>query len=169
MMPRMTVASGDLDIVSHGAAQTGRLGARLGALCTGGEVFLLDGELGAGKTVLAKGIAEGLGVDGPVTSPTFALIHEYAGRLPMAHVDLYRLDGEAAAISTGVEDYLRTDGVTVVEWSTRAPDLFGPDWVRVSLSHVSETKRGVRVSSMGRRSRALVARFSREAFGIASE
>jgi tRNA threonylcarbamoyladenosine biosynthesis protein TsaE len=165
-MPLITASSGDIDIVSHSAVQTQRLGARLGALCVGGEVILLEGELGTGKTVLAKGVAEGLGVTDHVTSPTFAIIHEYFGRLPLAHVDLYRLEGSDEVYGTGLEDYLRTGGVTVVEWASRARDVFGVDHVLVNLRHLSETKRGVRVSPHGSASRDLVARFRHEAFGI---
>jgi tRNA threonylcarbamoyladenosine biosynthesis protein TsaE len=165
-MPLVTATSGDIDVVSHSAAQTQRLGARLGALCAPGAAILLDGDLGTGKTVFAKGIAEGLGVTDHVSSPTFAIIHQYNGRLPLAHVDLYRLEGNAAAISTGLEDYLRADGVTVVEWPSRAPDVFGNDYVVVSFRHLSETKRGVRISPHGSSARELVAQFRREAFGV---
>ena len=165
-MPLVTTLSGDIDIVSHSAAQTQRLGARLGALCAGGDVILLEGDLGAGKTVFAKGVAEGLGVDDHVTSPTFAIIHEHVGRLPLAHVDLYRLDGSDAALGAGLEEYIRGDGVTVVEWASRAGKVFGDDYVAVSLRHLSETKRGVRVSPHGPSARELVTRFRHEAFGI---
>jgi tRNA threonylcarbamoyladenosine biosynthesis protein TsaE len=164
-MPIVTAMSGDIDIVSHSATQTQRLGARLGALCTGGEIILLGGDLGAGKTVFAKGIAEGLGVSERVTSPTFAIIREYLGRLPLAHVDLYRLDGSEAAVNTGLEDYLRADGVTVVEWASRAEGLFGDDHVRVCLRYLSETKRSVRFSPSGQSSRELVGRLRHVAFG----
>lgn len=165
-MPLVTTMSGDIDIVSHSAVQTQRLGARLGALCEAGDIILLEGELGAGKTVFAKGIAEGIGVTDPVTSPTFAIIHEYVGRLPLTHVDLYRLESIQAVIGVGLEDYLRSGSVTVVEWASKAPGLFGDDYVRVSLSHLSETKRGVRMSPFGPSSRKLVAGFRLDAFGV---
>lgn len=164
-MPPLGARSGDLDIVSHSAAQTQRIGMRLGALCEGGEVFLLEGDLGAGKTVVAKGIAEGLGVAASVTSPTFSIIHEYAGRYRVAHVDLYRLDGADTVIGTGIEDYLQGDGVTIVEWPSRAPGIFDGDRVVLTLRHVAETKRGICLSPHGPRSRELVARFAREAYG----
>src|SRR5277367_5108223 len=76
----------------------------------GGEIFALHGVLGAGKTQLAKGMARGLGYDGPVTSPTFTIVHEYiGGRLPMYHLDLYRMSGEREAIDIGLEEYLPSD------------------------------------------------------------
>lgn len=158
--------SRDIDIVSHSATQTQRLGSRLGALCVGGETILLEGDLGAGKTVFVQGIAEGLGVSDHVTSPTFAIIHEYVGRLPLAHVDLYRLEGSDAAYGTGLEDYLRSDGVTVVEWASRAGSVFGAKYVLVNFRHLSETKRGLRISSNGQHSGDLIDRFRREAFGV---
>jgi tRNA threonylcarbamoyladenosine biosynthesis protein TsaE len=84
---------------------------------TGGEVFALYGVLGAGKTQLVKGLARGLGYRGDVTSPTFTLVHEYVGgRLPLYHIDLYRIADESAALQTGVEEYLPSNGVTVIEW-----------------------------------------------------
>jgi tRNA threonylcarbamoyladenosine biosynthesis protein TsaE len=165
-MPPVTSTSGDIDIVSHSATQTHRLGLRLGALCIGSETILLEGDLGAGKTVFAKGVAEGLGVEDKVTSPTFAIIHEYVGRLRLAHVDLYRLEGSGAAVGAGLEDYLRSDGVTVVEWASRAAGMFGTDYVVVTFRHLSETKRGVRVSPFGPCARLLVAQFRQEAFGV---
>ncbi len=165
-MPLAPSTPSDIDIVSHSATQTHRLGRRLGALCIGGETILLEGDLGAGKTVFAKGIAEGLGIGDVVTSPTFALIHEHVGRLPLAHVDLYRLEGGNAAIGAGLEDYLRSDGVTVVEWASRAGGMFGTDYVVVTFRHISETKRGVHFSPLGRGARMLVAQFRQEAFGV---
>ncbi len=93
----------------------------------GGEVFALYGVLGAGKTQLAKGIARGLGYTGDVTSPTFTLIHEYrGGRLPIYHLDLYRIADEPSAIAIGVEDYLPGDGVTIIEWPERIEALLPP-------------------------------------------
>ena len=86
----------------------------------GGEVFALHGVLGAGKTQIVKGLARGLGYTGDVTSPTFTIVHEYrGGRLPVYHLDLYRLKGEADAIEIGLDEYLPSDGVTVIEWPDR--------------------------------------------------
>ena len=120
-MPLVTTLSGDIDIVSHSAAQTQRLGARLGALCTGGDVILLEGDLGAGKTQLVKGLARGLGITGRIASPTFALVNEHtSGRVPLFHLDLYRLDTRAQIAGAGLDEYFFTPrGVTVVEWAER--------------------------------------------------
>jgi tRNA threonylcarbamoyladenosine biosynthesis protein TsaE len=109
-------------LTTHAAAETVALGERLGALATAGDLICLWGDLGAGKTQLAKGIALGLGIGDTVNSPTFVLMSEYAGRLPLFHVDLYRLADAADALAGGVVDERQADGVTVVEW----PDRMGP-------------------------------------------
>src|SRR5258708_4848997 len=83
----------------------------------GGEILALHGVLGAGKTQLVKGLARGLEYSGPVTSPTFTIVHEYrGGRLPIYHLDLYRLQDEEEAIRLGIEEYLPCEGVTIIEW-----------------------------------------------------
>lgn len=155
-----------IDFISHGAAQTQRLGARLGELLEPGDVLLLEGDLGAGKTVLAQGVAQGLAIDDPVTSPTFTLIHEYEGRLPLYHVDLYRLGGATDAAGIGIEEYLYGDGVTVIEWPDRAGALLPREHLVISLRPIAETKRAVRLTPHGARYDALVDRFKREAFGL---
>lgn len=160
------LSRGTLDFISHGAAQTHRLGLRLGELLAARDVVLLEGGLGAGKTVLAQGIAQGLGIDDPVTSPTFTLIHEYAGRLPLYHVDLYRLAGDADAAGIGLEEYVYGDGVTVIEWPDRATKLLPADHLTISLRPISETKRAVRLIPEGERYRQLVGRFKRGVFGL---
>jgi tRNA threonylcarbamoyladenosine biosynthesis protein TsaE len=109
-------------VESRSAADTIALGARLGRVAAAGDLICLWGELGAGKTQVAKGIARGLGIDATVNSPTFILMAEYAGRLPLFHVDLYRLADAAEALAGGVIDERQADGVTVVEW----PERIGP-------------------------------------------
>jgi tRNA threonylcarbamoyladenosine biosynthesis protein TsaE len=101
------------------AAETVAVGERLGRVAERGDLLCLWGDLGAGKTQLAKGIARGLDVDSTVNSPTFILMNEYAGRLPLFHVDLYRLADAADALAGGVIDDRQIDGVTVVEWPDR--------------------------------------------------
>ncbi len=109
-------------VTTHSPAQTRLLGARLGAACTGGEVVLLSGELGAGKTCLSKGIAEGLGLDvAEITSPTFTLLQIHHGRLPLYHIDLYRIDRPDEIAHLDLFDEVDGPGVTLIEW----PDLGG--------------------------------------------
>jgi tRNA threonylcarbamoyladenosine biosynthesis protein TsaE len=112
---------------------------------TGGEIFALHGVLGAGKTQLVKGLARGLGFEGDVTSPTFTIIHEYlGGRLPIYHIDLYRIRSEKEAVDLGLEEYLPGDGVTVIEWPDRIPTLLPPQARHWELQVVSLTERVIR-------------------------
>lgn len=104
---------------SPSPAATRALGARLGAAAEPGDVIALVGPLGAGKTELARGIARGLDVAEPIASPTFILIAEHAGRVPLFHVDCYRLDGAEDALAAGILDDRSAEGVTVIEWAER--------------------------------------------------
>ncbi len=99
-------------------------GERWASDLKGGEIFALSGVLGAGKTQLVKGLARGLGYRGDVTSPTFTLVNEYVGgRLPIVHIDLYRINSEAEAVAFGIEDYLPSPGLTVIEWPEKIMSL----------------------------------------------
>jgi tRNA threonylcarbamoyladenosine biosynthesis protein TsaE len=119
--------------------ETRDLGRRLGRVLEAGDVIALEGDLGAGKTELVKGIAEALGVTSGVHSPTFVLHHRYQGRLPIEHYDLYRLEG-MAWVDTGLDEPA-PDAVTVIEWPERADVL--DDWatVRIRLNSTAETRR----------------------------
>jgi tRNA threonylcarbamoyladenosine biosynthesis protein TsaE len=111
----------------------------------GGEIFALSGVLGAGKTQLVKGLARGLGFPGQVTSPTFTLVNEYiGGRLPLYHIDLYRVDSEQEAAAFGIEEYLPGPGVTVVEWPERIASLLPLQTQRWELEVASLTERIIR-------------------------
>jgi tRNA threonylcarbamoyladenosine biosynthesis protein TsaE len=105
------------------ADETIALGERLGRVARRGDLVCVWGDLGAGKTQLAKGVALGLGIDATITSPTFVLMAEYRGRLPLFHVDLYRLADAADALAGGVIDDRQADGLTVVEWPDRMGDV----------------------------------------------
>lgn len=108
----------EMTLTTHNAAETNKLGMLLGGLLQAGDVVLLSGDLGAGKTTFSKGVAAGLGVEDEVTSPTYTLIAEYEGRIPLSHMDLYRLS-EAEAKAFPLDDYLEGDGAVLMEW----PDL----------------------------------------------
>lgn len=155
----------DLDLVSHSSLHTERLGERFAAHALAGDVIALWGELGAGKTVFARGVAIGLGIDeDAVTSPTFIILREhFGGRLPLFHLDLYRLV-QSQLGSTGWEDALESGGVTVIEWPDRAGDELPADRVDVRIEHVAETKRRVSVQPTGPRSRRLVDALRDDAF-----
>lgn len=119
-------------IISHTPGETFELGRSLAAQLRRGDVLALAGDLGAGKTQFAKGIAAGLGVSSEVMSPTFTLIHEHEGRLPFFHIDLYRLESEEEVLRIGLDDYLAGEGVTLVEWADKFPGLMprGVRWIR---------------------------------------
>jgi tRNA threonylcarbamoyladenosine biosynthesis protein TsaE len=110
--------------ISRSVEETVAIGRRLGELAQPGDVFALVGVLGAGKTQLVKGIVAGVGAPADVTSPTFTLIHEYAGgRVPVYHFDFYRIGSVEEAARLGLDEYLYGDGVCVLEWADRFPEL----------------------------------------------
>ena len=124
-----------MQLSTHTAEETQALAARLGAACVGGEILLIDGDLGAGKTTFVQGLARGLGVpaDTRVQSPSYALIHEHAGRLRLVHVDLYRLEGEAQAGELGLDEIFESGAVVAVEWPSRLGALAPADRLEISL------------------------------------
>ena len=132
----------DRIVVSSGSpAETIALGERLGRAAAAGDLVCLWGDLGAGKTQLTKGIALGLGIGDTVNSPTFVLMSEYAGRLPLFHVDLYRLADASDALAGGLVDDRQADGITVVEWPDRMREVLRRrGWT--SSSKEPATKRG---------------------------
>lgn len=120
----MSTAPGDAlaggSLITTSAAQTRALGAALGQAARPGDVLCLEGPLGVGKTVLVQGLADGLGAAEPATSPSFTLIHEHRGRLPLYHIDLYRIS-PAQVGDLFIEEYLEGDGVVAIEWAERLP------------------------------------------------
>jgi tRNA threonylcarbamoyladenosine biosynthesis protein TsaE len=120
---------------SSSAQSTQRLGERLGGVLRAGDVIGLSGPLGAGKTCLVQGIARGLGVDPavPVTSPTFTLIGEYPGRLPLRHADFYRVESEQRLFEAGFDDLLDGCGVLIVEWFERFPDALPRERLEIAI------------------------------------
>ncbi len=120
-------------IVTASVEQTEQAGAQLARRLSPGDVVALTGDLGAGKTAFVRGLAAGLGVSQPVTSPTFTIVNEYeGGRCPLFHFDLYRLEDGDALFDIGWEDYLSRGGICAVEWSERAMDMMEP-CVRVDI------------------------------------
>jgi tRNA threonylcarbamoyladenosine biosynthesis protein TsaE len=138
---------------------TRRLGGCIARAVQPGDLVLLEGDLGAGKTFLTRAIARGLGVpsDVRVTSPTFELIHEFPGRLPLVHADLYRLDDADALADLGLVERIGTDAVVVVEWGARFGEALG-EGLQVQLEMGPESRRICRLSAAGPRGRALLGR-----------
>jgi tRNA threonylcarbamoyladenosine biosynthesis protein TsaE len=133
-------------IESGSAEETEALGARLAERLAPGDVVLVSGDLGAGKTTLIRGAARALGVTEPVTSPTFTIGQRYAGgRLPISHLDLYRLedmDGEDPAL---LDDYLGGDGIAFVEWPAAGAERLGRPALEVRMEHLDESRRAIEI------------------------
>ncbi len=127
--------------------ETAALGERLGRVAKPGDLVCLWGDLGAGKTRVAKGFAIGLGITATITSPTFILMAEYPGRMPLFHVDLYRLADAADALAGGVIDDRQADGVTVVEWPDRMGDVLPADRLDVRIDGTGDDPRTVAVEA----------------------
>lgn len=138
-------------IVLNNLKETARLGQRLGELAEAGDIITLAGDLGAGKTTLTQSIGQGLQVPPScyITSPTFSLLHEYPGRLPLYHMDLYRLSGQEI-IDLGFEDYLYGEGLSVVEWPDRLDEIMPRDRLQIELELTSETTRTAHLTWHGR-------------------
>jgi len=145
---------------SASVAETIDLGRRLGAAARPGDAVALVGELGSGKTHLAKGMAEGLGAARAreVTSPTFVLCHEFPdGRIPFYHLDAYRLRGSADLSAIGAEEMLEGDGLAALEWADRAPETLPDDCMRVRLEVTGPESRRLTLTAGGPRSARLLA------------
>ena len=147
----------DWTIVSHSEAETELLAARLADVLQPGTVVALVGNLGAGKTRLVRGVAEALGVDRrAIASPTFVLVHEYAGRLPLFHFDVYRLREAADFLELGADEYLNSGGVCFVEWADRVKDFLPADHLRIEIVASGETSREFCFTASGPKSEAVV-------------
>lgn len=122
-------------VETNSPEETLRLGKSIGMMAVPGEVYALDGDLGAGKTVFAKGVAEGLGVEDAVSSPTFTILQEYReGRLPFYHFDVYRVEDPEEMHEVGLDEYLTGDGVCLIEWAERIPELLPETATRIRIT-----------------------------------
>ncbi|MDY7040706.1 MAG: tRNA (adenosine(37)-N6)-threonylcarbamoyltransferase complex ATPase subunit type 1 TsaE [Chloroflexota bacterium] len=158
-----------LDFISHSPAQTRRIGVRLGTLLGSGDVLCLVGELGAGKTCLIQGLGRGLGVEGPITSPTFTLMNEYRHArdgLTFYHIDLYRVSDVREALDFGLDEYLYGEGVCAIEWAERVESALPRERLWIALSHLDVNKRGILIRADGPRYEKLLRELKHTAFGI---
>ena len=140
-----------LSLVSNSIDETQGIGKRLGEIAQPGDLILLVGELGTGKTCLTQGIALGLGIDDYITSPSFVLIREHLGRLPLYHIDLYRLDKAEEILDLGLDDYLSGQGICVIEWAEKALDFLPKEHLLITLHHLDETRRTIQFEAKGQR------------------
>jgi len=127
-----------------------RFGRALGAALGPGDFVAFEGQLGSGKTVVIQGAARGLGFDGYVTSPSFVIVNEYEGRLPIFHVDLYRIEHPRELDDIGYREIFFGDGVALVEWADRAPELLPEDRLLVEIEITGRDERRLTVSALGR-------------------
>jgi tRNA threonylcarbamoyladenosine biosynthesis protein TsaE len=154
-----TVAA-SLTLKSKSPAETRRIGARLGRLLQAGDIVLLSGELGSGKTCLVQGIGRGLAVPDPVTSKSFVLLGEYRGRLTLYHSDLYRLEDPLEAEDLALIECC-AEGALVVEWADRAWEVFPPEHLLVTLEISGDRERNLTLEVRGERYERLLAAFAR--------
>ena len=140
-----------LKLVTHSPEETRELGKSLGRLAEPGDIYLLVGKLGAGKTCLTQGIAWGLGIKEYTLSPSFVIMREMHGRLPLYHMDFYRLDNIAEISDLGLDDYLYGQGVCVIEWAEKGLAVLPDDHLLVDMSYVSENERALEIEPHGQR------------------
>lgn len=143
-------------VLLKNSSATRELGFKLAKQLQPGDVIVLTGELGAGKTTLAQGLARGLGVSGTVNSPTFTLIREHQGHCPFYHIDVYRLEDPAAAWELGLEEYFYGQGVTAVEWGDRLGELLPSEHLQIELEYAPEAGRLATLTAKGTRYAAVL-------------
>lgn len=150
-----TVSS--LTLTSEGADETINIGQIIGRFLQKGDIVALVGELGSGKTCITQGIARGLNVPESyyITSPTFTLINEYPGRIPLYHLDIYRLSGSQDLIDMGYEEYFYGDGIIVIEWAEKIRNILPDGTLFINLMYVDENTRSISISGNRKRSAAL--------------
>ena len=148
----------EIVVTTESAERTIALGKFLGERVKPGHVIGLSGDLGAGKTTFTRGLAEGAGADpAGVTSPTFTFLHVYAGRIPVYHLDLYRLENESQVRDLGVDEFVGGDGVAVVEWFENVPALLPPSRLEARLVVVKEDERRISFRASGKEWDAVMA------------
>lgn len=140
-----------LQLNSHSPEQTQRLGVQLGELAQAGDVFLLSGRLGSGKTCLTQGIAWGIGVKEYAFSPSFVIVREYYGRLTLYHIDFYRLNSIGEIVDLGLNEYFSGSGVCVVEWADKGITVLPQENLLIRFSYISDTERSLSLEPRGER------------------
>jgi len=145
---------------THSAVETRSLGHALGRLLEPGDFLALSGGLGSGKTVLIQGVVRGLGYEGPVVSPSFVIVSEYTGRLPVLHVDLYRIEDPQSLAELGLREIFWNDGVTLVEWADRATSFLPPKRLDVALAIAGPSSRDLVFRAHGPRAERILSLLS---------
>lgn len=145
-----------LDLVSHSPEETQKIGVYIGKLALPGDIFLLVGRLGTGKTCLTQGIAHGLNIKEYALSPSFVIVRELYGRLPLYHIDLFRLDHIEEIEELGLDDYLYGKGVCVVEWAEKGLSVLPTEYLLIQIDFLSDTERSFRFKPRGKRYLAIL-------------
>src|SRR5512136_2909228 len=140
-----------LILATHNPEETLNLGFRLGTIARPGDIYLLSGNLGVGKTCLTQGIARGLGSQEYALSPTFVLMREIQGRLPLYHIDLYRLDRIEEIADLGLDDYLYGNGLCVIEWAEKGLPVLPAEHLMVSIDYLDDNRRSFKFAARGKR------------------
>lgn len=135
------------EIKSHSENETKKWAERLAAYLCPGDVLTLEGDLGAGKTTFTKGLAQGLGITRNVNSPTFTLIKEYKGKIPLYHMDVYRLDEEE---DLGFDEYFHSEGITVIEWASRIADQLPDERLDIAIKRTGDASRLIQLNPSGK-------------------
>jgi len=146
----------NLEVTTDSPEDTQKLGRRIGELAQPGDVFLLVGDLGTGKTCLTQGIAWGLGIKEYALSPSFVIVRELYGRLPLYHIDLYRIDRIEEGMDLGLDDYLCGRGVCVIEWAEKALSIMPAEHLLIKIAYLGETARRFQIQPNGQRYQEIV-------------
>jgi tRNA threonylcarbamoyladenosine biosynthesis protein TsaE len=154
-----------LTIISHTPQETERIGSLLGTMLIPGDVIALAGELGSGKTTLVRGLAQGMGFSGEeVASPSFTLVNEYDGPLPLFHIDLYRLRDAGELREIGYEEYVSEAGVAVIEWADRVLDAIPNESLWITLRYHSTEQREIEMQPHGDRYEKMIEEFRKNVY-----
>jgi tRNA threonylcarbamoyladenosine biosynthesis protein TsaE len=145
-----------LNLITHTPEETRELGRRLGELSQPGDIYLLSGNLGAGKTCLTQGMVWGLGSSEYALSPTFVLMREIKGRLTLYHIDLYRLDRLEEIADLGLDEYLYSKGVSVIEWAEKGRGLLPAEHLQIRIEYLSDNERSFEFVPAGKRYQKLL-------------
>lgn len=137
-----------MNIITKSEGETALVGERLAQKLAPGAVIAMYGDLGAGKTAFTRGLARGLGLTARVSSPTFTIVNEYLGKVPLFHFDMYRLKDADELFEIGWEDYLNRGGVCVVEWSENVDGAFPPETITVTINKLGDNERDIVIEGM---------------------
>ncbi len=153
----MNLTANVFELITHSTEETQELGRHIGELAQPGDIILLTGNLGAGKTCFTQGVARGLGIEDYVMSPSFVIVRELHGRLPLYHIDLYRLDRIEETMDLGLDEYFYGEGVSVVEWAERAMSILPKKYLLIEIRYAGDNERRFRLKPSGQRFEELVA------------